>query len=162
MANKQQFTVSLANEKDFVNGIKANIMLLDISDSFKFCNFKTRRKADSIDVKFTFFDKDVIYACSKHANCAKWGNLQCTSLGRIKTKCSGRTKADKEKLFVKGYKNMFEFITHSQSMDVHNTSASLNTQLWILVYQKLMKNLDLTFFNHNRDQNTLHIKFEKS
>ena len=51
MANKQQFTVSLANEKDFVNGIKANIMLLDISDSFKFCNFKTRRKADISNLK---------------------------------------------------------------------------------------------------------------
>ena len=89
------------------------------------------------------------------------GNLQCASLGRIKTKCVGRTKANTEKLFVKGYKNMFEFIKHSQSTEIPNTSASLNTQLWQLVYQKLMKNPDLTFFNHNRDQNTLHIKFKK-
>lgn len=149
----------------FADDIYKNIQNIKIPANSKFVNFITKVENKHVIFILTFTNKKQHYTCEP--NCPTWNEINCDSVDKkIKSPCrsaDNKVYTDlirKYKVFVRGYKNFFDYIKHIQNGKM---TKEFNRKVWgIILYNWRFVNRNIGkayLINHNTDINILHFKF---
>ena len=92
----------------------------------------------------------------------EWDDIKCTKIKTIdgvltlKTSCCSDTPEGKEKVFVREYKNLYEY---AKAIQDDKVTKKTHDKLWKFITSKAKK-LKMTPINHNKELNILHFKFK--